>query len=56
MTKNERGIPWVSSVVLHPRIIYGAKKPTPEEEEQMHHAAHEQCFISNSVKTDVKVE
>jgi organic hydroperoxide reductase OsmC/OhrA len=57
MTKNERGIPWVSSVVLHPRITYGgAKTPTPEEEEQMHHAAHEQCFISNSVKTEVKVE
>src|SRR5215831_3134304 len=26
MTKNERGIPWVSSVVLRPRIVYtGAK-------------------------------
>ena len=57
MTKNERGIPWVSSVVLHPRITCGgAKTPTSEEEEQMHHAAHEQCFISNSVKTAVKVE
>jgi organic hydroperoxide reductase OsmC/OhrA len=57
MTKNERGSFWVSSVVLHPRIIYsGAKMPTREEEDQMHHAAHEQCFIANSVKTDVKVE
>ena len=57
MTKNERGIFWVSSVVLHPRITYaGAKTPTREEEEQMHHAAHDQCFIANSVKTDVRVE
>jgi organic hydroperoxide reductase OsmC/OhrA len=57
MTKNEKGIPWVSSVVLHPRITYnGAKKPTPEEISHMHHDAHEQCFIANSVKTDVKVE
>src|SRR5213596_1985644 len=57
MTKNERGIPWVSSVVLHPRITYsGAKTPTREEEDQMHHAAHEQCFIANSVKTEIKVE
>ena len=56
MTKNERGIPWVSSVVLHPRITYGAKTPTHEEEEQMHHSAHEQCFIANSVKTEIKVE
>ena len=57
MTKNERGIFWVSSVVLHPRITYaGTKTPTREEEEQMHHAAHDQCFIANSVKTDVRVE
>src|SRR5262245_37268487 len=56
MTKNEQGIPWVSSVALHPRITYvGAKTPTSEEVAQMHHAAHEQCFIANSVKTDIKV-
>jgi organic hydroperoxide reductase OsmC/OhrA len=57
MTKNEHGILWVSSVVLHPRITYsGTKTPTREEEDQMHHGAHEQCFIANSVKTDVRVE
>ena len=57
MTKNERGTLWVSSVVLRPRISYaGTKTPTHEEEDQMHHAAHEGCFIANSVKTDVRVE
>jgi organic hydroperoxide reductase OsmC/OhrA len=57
MTKNERGIPWVSAVTLHPRITYGGSKtPNAEELSQMHHAAHEQCFIANSVKTEVKVE
>src|SRR6476660_4986135 len=47
LTKNERGILWVSSVVLHPKITYCAKTHKREEEEQMHHAAHEQCFIAN---------
>jgi organic hydroperoxide reductase OsmC/OhrA len=57
MTRNERGVPWISSVTLHPRITYaGAKRPTAEEEGRMHHDAHDQCFIANSVKTDVKVE
>src|SRR6516165_10029425 len=57
MTKNERGVPWVSTVTLHPRITYaGSRMPTPEEENQMHHAAHEGCFIANSVKTDVQVK
>src|ERR1043166_7366562 len=57
LTKTERGIPWVSSVVLHPRIVYsGVKSPSRDDEEQMHHAAHEQCFIANSVKTDITVQ
>ncbi len=56
MTKNERGIPWVSSVILRPRIVYGGgKSPNRDDEQQMHHAAHEQCFIANSVKTEITV-
>ena len=56
MTKNERKVSWVSAVTLNPRIVYvGEKRPTPEEEEKLHHAAHEQCFIANSVKTEITV-
>ena len=56
MTKNERGVYWVSTVTLAPRIAYsGDKLPTPDDEARLHHAAHEQCFIANSVKTDVLV-
>jgi organic hydroperoxide reductase OsmC/OhrA len=33
----------------------GDKRPTPADEEHLHHLAHEQCFISNSVKTEVVV-
>jgi organic hydroperoxide reductase OsmC/OhrA len=57
MDKNEKGVPWVSSVVLHPKIAYsGDKMPTPADEEQLHHLAHEQCYIANSVKTAVTVQ
>lgn len=55
MTRNERGIPWVSSVALHPRIEYGERKPSTDEEARLHHHAHEQCFIANSVKTEIAV-
>ena len=56
MTKNERGIPWVSSVVLNPRIVYsGEKRPSSDELTRLHHAAHDQCFIANSVKTEITV-
>ena len=56
MAKNEKGIPWVASVVLHPQIAYsGPKLPTPADEEKLHHLAHEHCFIANSIKTAVTV-
>lgn len=56
MTRNEHGVPWVSQVTLHPKIEYsGDRQPTPPELEHLHHLAHEQCFIANSVKTEVTV-
>jgi len=52
MTKNERKVPWISTVTLQPRIVYGgAKRPTSAEEEHLHHQSHEQCCIANSVKS-----
>jgi organic hydroperoxide reductase OsmC/OhrA len=57
LTKSERGAtPWVSQVTLTPRIVWGgAKRPTETEEEQLHHRAHEHCFIAQSVKTEITV-
>jgi organic hydroperoxide reductase OsmC/OhrA len=56
MTKNENGVPWVSLVGLNPKIVFsGDKSPTPTDEKQLHHSAHEQCFIANSIKTEVSV-
>jgi organic hydroperoxide reductase OsmC/OhrA len=56
LAKNEKGVPWVSKVTLHPQIVYGGEKlPTPADEQRLHHLAHEQCFIANSIKTQVEV-
>ena len=33
----------------------GAKRPTAEEIDHLHNLAHEQCFIANSVKTEIRV-
>jgi organic hydroperoxide reductase OsmC/OhrA len=57
LTKNERGIPWVSEVVLRPKITYsGEPAPTAADEAALHHQAHEQCYIANSVKTLIRIE
>jgi len=56
MTKNKKGVPWVSSVTLHPEILYsGDKIPTRADTKRLHHLAHEQCFIAQSIKTEVTV-
>lgn len=56
MTKNEKGVPWISSIKLSPKIVYsGGILPTPQDEADLHHLAHEQCFIANSIKTEVVV-
>ena len=56
LTKNEKGVPWVSRITLSPKISYsGGKLPTPADVEKLHHLAHEQCFIANSIKTEVVV-
>ena len=48
--------PWVSAVTLKPQIVYGGgQRPAPADEERLHHLAHEQCYIANSIKTQVSV-
>lgn len=56
LTKNEAGALFISAVTLNPRIVYGGdKRPSPAELSELHHQAHEQCFIAQSVKTIVTV-
>ena len=56
MTKNERGKLFVSRVTLDPKIAWsGEKRPSAEEVAAMHHRAHEECFLANSVRTEVVV-
>ena len=57
MTKNERGKLWVSKVMLAPAVAFaGDKRPTPEQFEELHHLAHEECYIANSVKSEVVIQ
>ena len=54
--KNNLGKMAMVKVTLKPNIVFsGDKKPTREEQETMHHQAHDLCFIANSVTTKVEV-
>jgi len=57
MTKNERGKLWVSKVMLKPAVAFtGARRPSREQFDELHHLAHEECYIANSVKSEVVIE
>ncbi len=56
MTKGANGVPWISKITLHPELAFaGDKQPSADELTTLHHHAHEQCFISSSIKTEVVV-
>jgi len=44
---------WMTRVILRPQVAIDADAETLA---QIHHMAHEACFIANSVKTEVLVE
>ena len=55
--KNSEGRMAMTVVTLRPRIAFsGDKRPTAAELDQLHHRAHEECFIANSVNSEVRVE
>ena len=57
LEKNADGKLAVTRVALHPKISFEAgTAPSKEELERLHHLAHEQCFIANSVRTAITVE
>jgi organic hydroperoxide reductase OsmC/OhrA len=51
--ENDGGKLWMTRVVLRPKVRIDAAAETLAE---LHHLAHDACFIAHSVKTQVTVE
>ncbi len=57
MEKNAEGKMAVTRVTLRPRVRFGGERqPSFEEIARMHESAHANCFIANSVRTEVTIE
>ncbi|MCY9874915.1 OsmC family protein [Vibrio barjaei] len=57
LAENEAGRMAVTKVILRPDVVFsGERVPTREQLEKMHHLSHENCFIANSVKTEIVTE
>lgn len=46
----------ITRIVLRPDIIFAGREPSAEELDHLHHEAHLQCFIANSLKSEIVVE
>lgn len=56
MHRNDAGKMFVATVTLRPVVTWaGHREPTGDQLRHMHHEAHEECFIANSVKTEILI-
>jgi organic hydroperoxide reductase OsmC/OhrA len=57
MGKNSAGRTAMVRVTLHPRVVFsGERLPQRADIDSLHHRSHEECFIANSVTTEVRCE
>ncbi|MBK9216068.1 MAG: OsmC family protein [Chloracidobacterium sp.] len=50
------GRQWMSKITLDPQIGWsGDKMPTAQEIADLHHEAHQQCYIANSIKSEITI-
>jgi organic hydroperoxide reductase OsmC/OhrA len=55
--KNSAGKLVMTVVTLRPEVVFGGERqPSMAEIEALHHRAHEECFLANSVRTEVRCE
>lgn len=54
LAKNAAGKPAITRIELRPLATFsGEKKPDATALDALHHAAHEACFIANSVRSEI---
>lgn len=54
LEKGENGKPVLARVELHPKTTFAEGiEVSPEKLAELHHQAHQECFLANSVKTEI---
>lgn len=47
----------ITAIVLRPQVVFsGPRRPGQAQVDALHHAAHERCYIANSLRSEVRVE
>ncbi len=56
MAALEDGRQWLAKITLGPQIEWIGDAPTDDELADLHHRAHEGCYIANSIKSEIVVK
>lgn len=56
MARDAQGRMSITVVRLQPAISFAGKQPSAEDIAALHHAAHERCYIANSIRSEVRIE
>jgi organic hydroperoxide reductase OsmC/OhrA len=57
MQRDAAGHDWIARVVLRPQVAFaGERQPDAGALAELHHRAHESCFLARSVRSEVVVE
>ena len=56
MGKGADGRVMITRITLRPEVAFAGRQPSEAELTDLHHRAHDSCFIANSLKTDIFVE
>jgi organic hydroperoxide reductase OsmC/OhrA len=56
MHRNDKGKLAMTRITLRPRIVFAGRQPSAQELDALHHKAHDECYIANSIKAEVIIE
>lgn len=55
MGRDDTGVTWITDVALSPTITWSSTAPDAAAITDLHHRAHERCFIANSVRSAITI-
>jgi organic hydroperoxide reductase OsmC/OhrA len=57
LEKNAEGRLAITTVTLRPHVVFAAElAPAPDVLDELHHGAHHECYVANSVRTEIRIE
>ncbi|MBL8182454.1 MAG: OsmC family protein [Blastocatellia bacterium] len=56
MEEREDGRQWLATITLDPQIVWIDGEPSREQLAELHHNAHKECYIANSIRSEIIIK